>query len=281
MKKDAYYFPHFSNARNDAKIIKLRRVLGLEGYAIYFMLLEVLREQTEFKYPLAGIEDLAFEWHVSREKIQSVIGQFELFQIDENNFFSTKLVLYLQPYLEKSSRASIAANKRWQSVKNQLEEHIENNAKADAKALQMDCISIANDYASKVKESKVKIIKENKESFDFSLFSEIEICVLKNWIEFRKEIKKPVKQSALNLYRSDIDKNGIEYFKQQTENSIKNGWQGLFELKDFKPKVIQSDLCPAMLRVIELNPTGKWEGNIYVKDKYHRWRKDGELIAYT
>ena len=62
MKKDAYYFPHFSNARNDSKIIKIRRILGLEGYAIYFMLLEILREQGDFKYPISGLDDLSFDF---------------------------------------------------------------------------------------------------------------------------------------------------------------------------------------------------------------------------
>ena len=85
MKKDAYYFPHFANARNDNKILKLRRVLGMEGYGIYFSLLEVLREQTDFKIPLSSVEDLAYEWHVSKEKVESVVANFELFQIDESD----------------------------------------------------------------------------------------------------------------------------------------------------------------------------------------------------
>jgi hypothetical protein len=59
MKKDAYYFPHYSNARNDAKLIKLRRVLGIEGYGLYFMLLEVLREQTDFQFPLNGVTKIS------------------------------------------------------------------------------------------------------------------------------------------------------------------------------------------------------------------------------
>jgi len=142
MKKDAYYFPHFSNSRNDSKVIKLRRVLGIEGYGLYFMLLEVLREQTEFKFPISGIEDLSYEWHISKEKIISVISDFDLFQIIDNEFFSPKLILYLQPYIEKSERARLAARKRWDEV----------NAKAYAKALpeHNKC------NASKVKESKVK-----------------------------------------------------------------------------------------------------------------------------
>ena len=148
MKKDAYYFPHFSNARNDSKVIKLRRVLGIEGYGIYFMLLEVLREQTDFKLPLSGIEDLAYEWHTSKEKIISVINDYGMFEIDDNMFFSPKLLLYLQPYIEKSERARLAARSRWDAI----------NANAYANALPAHSKS----NASKVKESKVKESKEEK-----------------------------------------------------------------------------------------------------------------------
>ncbi len=150
MKKDAYYFPHFSNARNDAKLIKIRRVLGIEGYGIYFMLLEVLREQTGFKFPLHGVEDLAYEWHVSKEKIFSVINDFGAFEIIDNEFTSSKLILYLQPYIEKSERARVAAKTRWDKIKS--------NANADANALPQQSKS----NASKVKESKVKESKEDK-----------------------------------------------------------------------------------------------------------------------
>jgi len=142
MKKDAYYFPHFSNARNDSKLIKLKRVLGIEGYGIYFMLLEVLREQTEFQLSINGIEDLAYEWHTSKEKIIAVIKDFGLFEVHDNMFFSTKLILYLQPYIEKSERARLAARVRWDAL----------NANADTKALPEHSKS----NASKVKESKVK-----------------------------------------------------------------------------------------------------------------------------
>lgn len=149
MKKDAYYFPHFSNARNDSKLIKLRRVLGIEGYGLYFMLLEVLREQTNFKFPILGIEDLAYEWHISKEKIASVIKDFDLFEIHDNKFFSSKLIFYLQPYLEKSERARHAALIRWK------------NANAYANALQEH----SKCDASKVEESKLnksKIFYENQ-----------------------------------------------------------------------------------------------------------------------
>lgn len=47
-EKDAYFFSHDCNARNDPKILALRSVYGAEGYGVYFMLVEILREQPEY-----------------------------------------------------------------------------------------------------------------------------------------------------------------------------------------------------------------------------------------
>jgi hypothetical protein len=149
MKKDAYYFPHFSNARSDRKILRVRKELGIEGYAIYFMLLETLREQTNLRYPLEDIDLLADDFGSSESKVRTVVCNYNLFDVDEEqNFFSIKQILYLQPYIERSARARLAANKRWKDIK-QIE------CKSNANAMQMQCASNAN----KVKESKEK---ENK-----------------------------------------------------------------------------------------------------------------------
>ena len=48
-EKDAYFFSHDCNARNDPKILALRSVYGAEGYGVYFMLVEILREQPEYR----------------------------------------------------------------------------------------------------------------------------------------------------------------------------------------------------------------------------------------
>ena len=36
-EKDAYFFAHDCNARNDPKVLALRSVYGTEGYGLYFM----------------------------------------------------------------------------------------------------------------------------------------------------------------------------------------------------------------------------------------------------
>lgn len=108
MQKDAFYFPHFSNARIDRKIRRMRKELGLEGYGIYFMILETLREQAEYNYPVEDIDLLADEFGTSEQKVRTVITNYELFTVDERNkFFSPKMIMYLQPYLEGKERKRI------------------------------------------------------------------------------------------------------------------------------------------------------------------------------
>ena len=48
MSKDAYYFSHDSNARNDQRLVKIRMKYGMEGYGIYFGIIEILREQRDY-----------------------------------------------------------------------------------------------------------------------------------------------------------------------------------------------------------------------------------------
>ena len=112
MEKDAFYFPHFCNARQDRKIKRVRKELGLEGYGIYFMLLETLREQQEFKFPMEDIDLLADEFGTSEQKLRTVICNYELFQVDEEqNFFSVSFIKYLTPYLEGKQRKRISGIK--------------------------------------------------------------------------------------------------------------------------------------------------------------------------
>ena len=121
------HFPHHLNARNDRKIKKGRLQLGIEFYAIYFMILEVLAEQKDFRYPLSDIDILADDFGTSIQKIQLVITQYDLFEIDPvEQFFSPAQVKALQPYLEKVEHYRLMGKKsalvRKLKTKQQIEE---------------------------------------------------------------------------------------------------------------------------------------------------------------
>jgi hypothetical protein len=190
--KDAYYFPHFCNARHDRKIKRVTKELGVEGYGIYFMVLEVLREQTDFKYPLSEIDLLAYEFGTSEQKVRVVICNYGLFEVDENNnFFSLKLVEFMQPYLKMKAQR-VNAGKASAEKRKQLSQQPFNDRSTTVQQ-------------SKVKESKVKeskLIPTFEEFKQYAIENKQNVCldslklkydswVLNDWKDGNdKEIKK-------------------------------------------------------------------------------------------
>ena len=153
MTKDGFYFPHFSNSRHDRKIKRVIKELGVEGYGIYFMTLEVLREQSDFSYPMKDIDLLADEFGTSEAKLKTVITSYELFDINnEANFFSQKFIENMQPYLAMKEQRSIAGKKSAEKRKLLLQNNNKNQRPFNDRSTTVQ--------QSKVKESKVK---ENKE----------------------------------------------------------------------------------------------------------------------
>ena len=86
-RKDAYYFPHDSNAKDDPKCIELIDQLGLEGYGVYWVCVETLRDQPNYSYPVKLIPALARRYNTSKEKMGAVINNYGLFEITEDEFF--------------------------------------------------------------------------------------------------------------------------------------------------------------------------------------------------
>jgi hypothetical protein len=207
MKKDAFYFPHFANARHDRKLKRVQKELGLEGYAIYFQLLEILREQLDFKYPMGDIDLLADEMGTSEPKIRAVVCNYDLFTIDEqDNFFSIKQLYYLQPYIEKTQRARLAAQKRWDNVSD------------DANAMQMH--SKCNADAMQIKESKVKEIKVKESKVGFVC---PELFEVQNYFEELGNLNEA--EGFFNYYESNgwkVGKNPMKDWKAASRNWIKN-----------------------------------------------------------
>lgn len=220
MKKDAYYFSHFSNARHDRKIKRLRKELGIEGYGIYFMLLEVLREQLDFKYPICDIDLLSEEFGTSEAKLITVIKSYDLFEIIDGHFTSLKFIFYLTPYIEKSQRARDAAQKRWKQI----------NANADANAMQMQCKSECKE--SIVKESKVNESKGDEAKKSFSTISESFKMITID--ECKKEYISDailIESVCINLKRTNVEI--LALLDTFTAKLINEGEQTK-TLKDFK-----------------------------------------------
>lgn len=57
---------------------------------------------------------------------------------------------------------------------------------------------------------------------------------LETWIEYRKEIKKPLRQMSIDRVSRKLSKHDFHTQERMVEQSIENGWQGLFEVKQVK-----------------------------------------------
>ena len=72
-KKDAYYFSHDSNAQDDPKCMILIDQLGMEGYGIFWALIERLRNEKDYTLPINLANAFAKRWQTSKEKVEAVI----------------------------------------------------------------------------------------------------------------------------------------------------------------------------------------------------------------
>ncbi len=148
MSKDAYFFSHDSNAKDDPKCVLLIEQLGMEEYGIYWMLIETLRDQPGYKYPVSLLAALARRYNTTPEKVKTVVYNYGLFIVEDDNvFFSQSLVKRMIPLEEKRRKLSEAGQrgnaKRWGAniisqgnrdaiaVQSQVKESIADNSKSE------------------------------------------------------------------------------------------------------------------------------------------------------
>ena len=136
------YFSHDSNARNSDKLIKVRMDLGAEGYGIFFMLIERLREEEGYKSTI-DYNILAFDLKVDPEKIKQVVENYDLFKFTEDgkyfysDSFNDRMEMMDVRAQQRISKAKKAANARWNKQSKDTEDT------SDAQAMHKQCSSNA------------------------------------------------------------------------------------------------------------------------------------------
>ena len=204
--KDAYYFSHDANARHDQRIISIRRKYGMEGYGIYFGIIETLRETSNYMLSIDEEESLlniAYDLNVDIKKIKDIVFNYDLFEIKEEFFYSRSLsrrMEKLDKIKEKRRESGRLGGKVKASAKQVLKEN-----KAFAKQVK----------ESKVKEIKVNknkkdIIKEKTEAFKNQVFefkTKYDLDMLKAFIDYWSEPNKSMTKLLYELQKTwDIER---------------------------------------------------------------------------
>lgn len=120
MKKDAYYFPHDTNARNDERILFLRYKYGLSAYAIYFLIVEIMHEQSDGKLSYRLLDGLCQQINVDKTLLHDFYNdciECGLFKTDGEKYWSER-VLRNKTHFEKvkndkSKAGSKGMESRW------------------------------------------------------------------------------------------------------------------------------------------------------------------------
>ena len=234
MAKDTFYFLHDYNARNDPKILELRSEFGLEGYGIYWCLVETMAED-ENGYVMASLMGgLSVGYGIPKARLMQIVKfmlEIGLLHEDEAGIYSPRLLEYKKFRKLLSDKGKEGAQVRWK------------NSPPN---------SPPNANKRKGKERKIKKENDIKEkSADFSIREpEIKIDfrtegfkkLWKQWTEYKiAEFNDKYKtiqseQIAFNQFyklAGGNEKMAGEIITQ----SISNRWKGLFALKNIDKPV--------------------------------------------
>jgi hypothetical protein len=217
------YFPHDRDMRNHRKIKAVRTKFGIEGYAIWSMLLEYLTgiDGNVFEYSEPEFELIGGDFGVSVETIRLVVDyclKLELLFLKDGFVNSESLDERLKPVYVK--RGISKNNSQKQQRKDG--KFVNNNTVSDG-------VSVAEKPQSKVNKNKVN---KKEEKIDYAFDSEVFKKCFDDWIVFRKEKKKELTPSTIARQKAMLQKYTEDIAIRIIEKSILNGWSGLFELKE-------------------------------------------------
>lgn len=241
MGKETYYFSHDSNALTDTKILNMRADYGLEGYGLYWAIIEMLRNEEDYKLETnkntyRAIKTLTNTTIDIEKFINDCIEDYKLFNQNNEKFYSNSLLRRMEEKDKKSAIAREKAQKRWNS---------------NAVEVQQQCSSNAN----KVKENKRNKIKETYNN----------IC--KNLPKVQKLTDK--RKTAIDKFLKEFTEEQFEQICKITNTTEfligknKNGWKADFDF------LMRIDKATSILEGKYESETEKW-----LKDQRDYTEKD-------
>jgi hypothetical protein len=160
MSKEAYYFSHDANARQDEKILMLRADHGWHGYGIYWALVEMMFENADTALHHNKIKGISVSYNIDITLLESVINTCiteELFISDGVKFWSETLRRRKDRFQDLKEKKSAAGKKgmakRW--ANKQENQEIDNTVITDD-----NTVITENNKGKEKKERKLK--KEKK-----------------------------------------------------------------------------------------------------------------------
>jgi len=228
MKNDVFWFTHDANATDDEKIMMLIDQFGLEGYGIYWVLIEKLRGTDNFKLSFSIVPILARRYNTTAEKMLTVIKQYNLFQYDDEGFFfSPSLITRMQKWIDKKEKNSIAGKI---SAQKRLLLSSQNN---DIQHVFNGCSTSVQLEENRIEQNRTEDNKENtkkEKPFNFKkalLELGIEKQLVDDWMIVRQKKKAANTVTALKAIKKQIELTNADP-NDCIRTAVERDWRGFF-----------------------------------------------------
>ena len=208
MSKDAYYFPHDSNARQDVKILKLRIKHGWAGYGLYWGIIEALRDQDNYAFEADQPELISLVVGCSVDELIPVLEtciEVGLLVNEDGEIYSKSLKRRMEHVNEirkkrrEAGRKGGMARQRESTIEANVAQE-ESNAQANDEQMLSKCLANEKQMlSSKGKESKGKE-RESKENKNIKEHAQAHASVSAQKAQRTKFVKDLFENQFWKLY---------------------------------------------------------------------------------
>jgi len=146
MAKDSFWFAHDSNAQDDIKLMKIRRIYSFWGIGLYWCIVERLRATTEYQWPDSPT-DMGFLCEtvncLDEAKFMLFIAdtiRFELFTRADGQFFSQSLIDRMRKWDAKKRAGSQGGKRSGEARAKQTRSKTPSKREANAKQVREENI---------------------------------------------------------------------------------------------------------------------------------------------
>ena len=202
MKRDQY-IPHEVSMRNTSEVMNLIEKEGMEGYGIYWALMEYLRTQDDYIGDIEVLKSLARQLRVRLPKLKRIMENYGLFSCTETTFLSPKLVEVMKPFEDR--RARIEAYKRQKQKENSLETSEVSSEKNDIVSFE-----VKGKGEGKGKEER-KTTSSLKEKDDDGL---VPVSITPAWERYVDELRHEQSWIEIMAMRSGLGKAFVQRFDE-------------------------------------------------------------------
>lgn len=241
--KRYYWLKLYDDFFGSMRIKKLRKLAGGDTYLIIYLKLQLKAMKTDGIIQFTGLEqsiaeEIALDIDEAPDDVKVTLGFLVGCGLAETNAENSYMFL---PYAVQNTGSEASSTQRSRECRERIRERKALQCNTDATQMQQPC-NVEKELEIE-KETRVRDKSKRKKSEatseailgairDYTQNEQLQSALM-DFVQFRRDIKKPMSDSAIKLLTGKLTKLGStdEERIEILNNSIINGWTGIYETK--------------------------------------------------